>query len=87
MDSPRLRADRDFRISAARAIDPEHPRERPGFKLYKRCDIRDTVAYFNEKHFMDRLVANTYTIEGVEGTFSEHPVEVAGAILESILGL
>eukprot|EP00972_Heterocapsa_arctica_P108414 15967017-Heterocapsa_arctica.AAC.1 len=26
-------------------------------------------------------------MEGVEGTFREHPLEVAGTILESILGL
>eukprot|EP00972_Heterocapsa_arctica_P004138 614973-Heterocapsa_arctica.AAC.1 len=62
MDSPRMRTDRNFRISAAR--DPEHPRERPGFKLYKRCDIRDTATYFNMKNFMDRVEANTYTMEG-----------------------
>eukprot|EP00972_Heterocapsa_arctica_P048937 7209912-Heterocapsa_arctica.AAC.1 len=87
MDSPRMRADRNFRISAVRAHDSEHPQERPGFKLYKRCEIRDTAAYFNEKNFMDRVQANTYTMEGVAGTFREHPGEVASTILESILGL
>eukprot|EP00972_Heterocapsa_arctica_P058746 8661509-Heterocapsa_arctica.AAC.1 len=64
MDSPRMRTDRHFRISAARAIDPEHPQERPDFKFYKRCDIRDTAAYFNVKKFMDKVEANTYTMEG-----------------------
>eukprot|EP00972_Heterocapsa_arctica_P054615 8044437-Heterocapsa_arctica.AAC.1 len=49
MDSPRMRSDRNFGISAARAYNPEHPLERPGFKFFKRCDIRDTAAYFNKK--------------------------------------
>eukprot|EP00972_Heterocapsa_arctica_P087021 12828022-Heterocapsa_arctica.AAC.1 len=35
VDSPRMRTDRNFIISAARAFDPEHPQERPGFKFYK----------------------------------------------------
>ncbi len=48
----------------------------------KRCDIRDTAAYFNEKHFMGRLETNIDTIEGYSGTFSEHPTELAGTILE-----
>eukprot|EP00972_Heterocapsa_arctica_P028797 4236146-Heterocapsa_arctica.AAC.1 len=82
-----MRTDRNFRISAARAFDPEQPQERPGFKFYKRCDIKDTATYFNVKNFMDRVEANAYTMEGVEGTFREHQVEVAGTILESILGL
>eukprot|EP00972_Heterocapsa_arctica_P115709 16449298-Heterocapsa_arctica.AAC.1 len=72
-----MRADRNFRISAARACNPEHPQERPGFKFYKRCDIRDTAAYFNKKNYMDRVEANIYTMEGVAGAFREHPVEVA----------
>eukprot|EP00972_Heterocapsa_arctica_P007664 1116782-Heterocapsa_arctica.AAC.1 len=29
MDSPRMRSDRNFRISGARAYDPNHPLERP----------------------------------------------------------
>eukprot|EP00972_Heterocapsa_arctica_P020088 2965615-Heterocapsa_arctica.AAC.1 len=37
--------------------------------------------------YMDRVEANIYTMEGAPGTFREHPVEVAGTILESILGL
>eukprot|EP00972_Heterocapsa_arctica_P062868 9274341-Heterocapsa_arctica.AAC.1 len=36
---------------------------------------------------MERVEANIYTMEGVAGTFREHPVEVAGTILEIILGL
>eukprot|EP00972_Heterocapsa_arctica_P043924 6486244-Heterocapsa_arctica.AAC.1 len=36
---------------------------------------------------MDRVEAKTYTIEGAPGTFREHPIEVAGTILESILEL
>eukprot|EP00972_Heterocapsa_arctica_P040260 5932796-Heterocapsa_arctica.AAC.1 len=35
---------------------------------------------------MERVEANIYTMEGAPGTFREHPVEVAGTILESILG-
>eukprot|EP00972_Heterocapsa_arctica_P051369 7555611-Heterocapsa_arctica.AAC.1 len=68
-----MRSDRNFRISAARAYDPDHPLERPGFKLYKRCDIRDTATYFLRMKFMERVEANIYTMEGAPGTFREHP--------------
>eukprot|EP00972_Heterocapsa_arctica_P082847 12208643-Heterocapsa_arctica.AAC.1 len=37
--------------------------------------------------YMDGEEANIFNIEGTTGTFREHPVEVAGTILESILGL
>eukprot|EP00972_Heterocapsa_arctica_P078925 11638234-Heterocapsa_arctica.AAC.1 len=77
MDSPRIRSDRNFIISAARAYDPQHPLERPGLKFFKRCDIRDTAAYFNKKKFMERVEANIYAMEGDSGTFREHPIEVA----------
>eukprot|EP00972_Heterocapsa_arctica_P100663 14842389-Heterocapsa_arctica.AAC.1 len=87
MDSPRMRSDRNFRISATRACDPDYPQERPGFKIFKRCDIRDTASYFQRMGFMERVQANIYTLEGAPGTFREHPVEVTGTILESILGL
>eukprot|EP00972_Heterocapsa_arctica_P008643 1265759-Heterocapsa_arctica.AAC.1 len=30
---------------------------------------------------------NIYTVEGWPGTFREHPIEIHGTILESILGL
>eukprot|EP00972_Heterocapsa_arctica_P012236 1794321-Heterocapsa_arctica.AAC.1 len=43
VDSPRMRSDRNFIISAVRAYDPDHPLDRPGFKFFKRCDIRDTA--------------------------------------------
>eukprot|EP00972_Heterocapsa_arctica_P095932 14155205-Heterocapsa_arctica.AAC.1 len=43
MDSPRMRSDRNFRISGVRACDPEHLSDRPGFKFFKRCDVRDTA--------------------------------------------
>eukprot|EP00972_Heterocapsa_arctica_P026820 3946370-Heterocapsa_arctica.AAC.1 len=36
---------------------------------------------------MEPVEGNTYSIEGVEGICREHSVEVAGSILESILGL
>eukprot|EP00972_Heterocapsa_arctica_P054903 8094890-Heterocapsa_arctica.AAC.1 len=73
MDSPRMKSYRNLKICAARACDPEHPQERPGFKVYKRCDIRDTAAYFNQKSCLERVEANIYTMEGVAGTFREHP--------------
>eukprot|EP00972_Heterocapsa_arctica_P027097 3984987-Heterocapsa_arctica.AAC.1 len=31
MVSPRTKTDRNFRITAVRANDPDHPLERPGF--------------------------------------------------------
>eukprot|EP00972_Heterocapsa_arctica_P095839 14139923-Heterocapsa_arctica.AAC.1 len=37
--------------------------------------------------YMDGEEDNIFTIEGFTGTFREHPTEVAGTILESILGL
>eukprot|EP00972_Heterocapsa_arctica_P092058 13578181-Heterocapsa_arctica.AAC.1 len=36
---------------------------------------------------MEPVEGNAYSIEGVEGTFREHSIEVAGATLEHILGL
>eukprot|EP00972_Heterocapsa_arctica_P111850 16428457-Heterocapsa_arctica.AAC.2 len=87
MTSPRRRSDRNFRISAVRVRDPENPEARPGFKFFRRGDIRDTAGFFNQINFMGTVEENVYTIEGVEGTFREHPVEVAGTILEGILGL
>eukprot|EP00972_Heterocapsa_arctica_P028395 4174080-Heterocapsa_arctica.AAC.1 len=87
MVSPRRKTDRNFRICAVRANDSEHPQERPGFKFFKRCDIRDTASFFQRMEYMDRVEANIYTMEGAPGTFREHPLEVDGTILESILGL
>eukprot|EP00972_Heterocapsa_arctica_P001397 204636-Heterocapsa_arctica.AAC.1 len=43
MVSPIMKSDRNFIISAVRTYDPDHPLERPGFKFFKRCDIRDTA--------------------------------------------
>eukprot|EP00972_Heterocapsa_arctica_P109622 16137510-Heterocapsa_arctica.AAC.1 len=37
--------------------------------------------------YMDGKEDNIFTIDGFTGTFREHPIEVSGAILESILGL
>eukprot|EP00972_Heterocapsa_arctica_P097304 14356209-Heterocapsa_arctica.AAC.1 len=79
-----VKTDRNFRISAARAYlpehvnrayHPEHPQQRPGFKFYKRCDIRDTAAYFNRNICLDKVETNIYTMEGAPGTFSEQPIE------------
>eukprot|EP00972_Heterocapsa_arctica_P081322 11986404-Heterocapsa_arctica.AAC.1 len=53
MDSPRTKSDRKFRISAVRVTDPENPQERAGFELFKRGDIRDTAAFFNQMNFME----------------------------------
>eukprot|EP00972_Heterocapsa_arctica_P095101 14025911-Heterocapsa_arctica.AAC.1 len=87
MDSPRTKSDRNFKISAVRVTDPENPQESAGFKFFRRGGIRDTAAFFNQMHVMEPVEGSTYNIEGVEGTFREHPIEVAGSILESILGL
>eukprot|EP00972_Heterocapsa_arctica_P058318 8604700-Heterocapsa_arctica.AAC.1 len=75
MDSPRTKSDRNFRISAVRVSDPEIPQERAGFNIFKRGDIRDTAAFFNQMNFMEPVEGNTYSIGGVEGTFREHSIE------------
>eukprot|EP00972_Heterocapsa_arctica_P097323 14358496-Heterocapsa_arctica.AAC.1 len=64
MDSPRTRSDRNFRISAVRVQDPENPQGKSGFKFFRRGDIRDAAAFFNQMHFMGPVEENIYTIEG-----------------------
>eukprot|EP00972_Heterocapsa_arctica_P023887 3518170-Heterocapsa_arctica.AAC.1 len=54
MVSPRMKTDRNFRISAVRANDPDHPLVRPGFKFFKRCDIRDIASFFQRTEYMER---------------------------------
>eukprot|EP00972_Heterocapsa_arctica_P066029 9741525-Heterocapsa_arctica.AAC.1 len=36
---------------------------------------------------MEPIVGGTYTKENQDGIFREHPIEIAGSIVESILGL
>eukprot|EP00972_Heterocapsa_arctica_P111272 16382877-Heterocapsa_arctica.AAC.1 len=36
---------------------------------------------------MEPVKGNVYRIEGVDKNFRQHPIEVAGSTLESILGL
>eukprot|EP00972_Heterocapsa_arctica_P020705 3052625-Heterocapsa_arctica.AAC.1 len=38
-------------------------------------------------HFMEHIQGNLYRVEGVDRNYREHPIEVAGSTLESILGL
>eukprot|EP00972_Heterocapsa_arctica_P002318 336083-Heterocapsa_arctica.AAC.1 len=64
MDSPRTKSDIHFRISAARVTDPENPSVKAGFKFFKRGDIRDTAAFFNQMSFMEPVEGNTYNLEG-----------------------
>eukprot|EP00972_Heterocapsa_arctica_P000159 24303-Heterocapsa_arctica.AAC.1 len=64
MDSPRTKSDRNFRISVVRMTNPENPQERAGFTFFKRGDIRDTAAFFNQMNFMEPVEANSYSIEG-----------------------
>eukprot|EP00972_Heterocapsa_arctica_P060806 8969973-Heterocapsa_arctica.AAC.1 len=52
-----------------------------------RCDIRDTAGFLRKMKHMSGKEDNIYTIENVEGTVREHTIEVAGTIMESILGL
>jgi hypothetical protein len=92
MDSPRNREGRDFRISASRERRSQEPITTtnaltPGFKFFKRLDIRDTARCFNEGKFMDEVGTNFYSMENIKGRFREHRIEVAGTTLESILGL
>jgi hypothetical protein len=92
MDSPRDREGRDFRISASRERMTQAPiitgkPLTPGFKFFKRLDIRDTARCFNEGKFMDEVGTNYYSMENIKGRFREHRIEVAGTTLESILGL
>eukprot|EP00972_Heterocapsa_arctica_P094771 13976007-Heterocapsa_arctica.AAC.1 len=68
-------------------FDQNFPNERASFKLFKRCDIRDTASFFRSKKSMEGAEGNEYTIEDRPGTFREHSKEVQGTILESILGL
>eukprot|EP00972_Heterocapsa_arctica_P102465 15099366-Heterocapsa_arctica.AAC.1 len=79
-----MKAYSNFRISAVMAHDPDQPQERPGFKFFKRCDIRDTTSFLRKMEFMDGKEDNIFTIEGFTGTFREHPAEMSGTILESI---
>eukprot|EP00972_Heterocapsa_arctica_P089034 13130388-Heterocapsa_arctica.AAC.1 len=61
-----MKSARNSRISVVRANDPDHPQERPGFKFFKRCDIRDTAWRFLSKdgvhgwrggqHFQNRRI-------------------------------
>eukprot|EP00972_Heterocapsa_arctica_P014023 2066497-Heterocapsa_arctica.AAC.1 len=87
MDSPRTKSYRNYRISAVRMTNPEIPQEKAGFKLFRRGDIRDTAGFFEQMNFMEPVKRNIYRIEGVDRNFKEHPIEVAGSTLESILGL
>ena len=82
--SPRTSTDKKFRISATRV---NMVGQKPGYIFFMRGDIRDTAAYFENMGFMEKLEATTYTREGQAGTLREHPIEVAGTIVESILGL
>ncbi len=86
MHSPRSGRDKNFRVSTARVqyLDEEM---RSGFRFFMRGDIRDTAAYFENMHFMEPIVGGLYTREGMEGNFREHPIEIAGSIVESIFGL
>eukprot|EP00972_Heterocapsa_arctica_P111402 16401791-Heterocapsa_arctica.AAC.1 len=59
MDSPRTKSDRNFRISAVRVTNPENPQERAGFKFFKRGDIRDAAAFFNQMNFMGPVEGTT----------------------------
>eukprot|EP00972_Heterocapsa_arctica_P014689 2163351-Heterocapsa_arctica.AAC.1 len=85
--SPIMEEDRNFIISVVLAYDPDRPQDRPGFKFFKRCDMRDTASFLRKMEYMEGNEDNTCTIEGFTGTFREHPGEVAGTILESMLGL
>eukprot|EP00972_Heterocapsa_arctica_P102825 15155244-Heterocapsa_arctica.AAC.1 len=86
MDSPRTSKDKDFRVSTARvqSVDEEMM---SGFIFFVRGDIRDTTAYFKDMLFMEPIVGGLYNTENREGTFREHPIEIAGSIVESIFGL
>eukprot|EP00972_Heterocapsa_arctica_P078431 11565218-Heterocapsa_arctica.AAC.1 len=86
MDSPRSSRDKNFKVSAARVqyLDEE---VRAGFIFFMKGDIRDTAAYFEDMHFMEPIVGGLYNRENQEGTFREHPIEIAGSIVESIFGL
>eukprot|EP00972_Heterocapsa_arctica_P032537 4793668-Heterocapsa_arctica.AAC.1 len=53
LDSPSTKSDRNFIITAVRVADPENLRERAGFNFFKRGDIRDTAAFFNQMNFME----------------------------------
>eukprot|EP00972_Heterocapsa_arctica_P035550 5231881-Heterocapsa_arctica.AAC.1 len=59
--SPRMKADRNFRISVVMAQDPDQPQERPGFKFFKRRDIRDTASFLREMEYMDGKEDNIST--------------------------
>ena len=83
--SPRTPSDKKFRLSATRVNMVGQ--NKPGYIFFMRGDIRDTAAYFESMGFMGKLEGTTYTREGQAGTFREHPIEVAGTIVESILGL
>eukprot|EP00972_Heterocapsa_arctica_P075179 11093054-Heterocapsa_arctica.AAC.1 len=87
MDSPRTKTDRNLRHSVVMAFDPDQPHERAGFEFFKRCDIRDTASFLREMKYMEGKEDIIYAIAGCPGTSREHPIEVDGTILESILGL
>eukprot|EP00972_Heterocapsa_arctica_P024877 3668867-Heterocapsa_arctica.AAC.1 len=87
IDSPRTRSDTNSRISVVMDFDQNAPDERAAFKLFKRCDIRDTASFLRSMKYMEGVEGNDYTIEDRPGTFRERPIEVEGTILESILGL
>eukprot|EP00972_Heterocapsa_arctica_P055346 8164957-Heterocapsa_arctica.AAC.1 len=85
-----MKEDRNFRISVVMVYDPDDPvmaYYRPGFKFFRRCGIRDTGSFLRKMEYMEGNKDNIFMIEGFTGKFREHPVEVAGTILESILGL
>eukprot|EP00972_Heterocapsa_arctica_P040278 5934997-Heterocapsa_arctica.AAC.1 len=82
-----MKSDSNSRISVVRNFDQDDPEERASFLFYKRCDIGDTASFFRSMNYMEGIEANNYTIEDRPGTFREHPIEVEGSILESILDL
>jgi len=86
MISPRAPKDKNFKLSSAR-VQYVDETMRAGFRFYLKGDIRDTADYFRNMNFMGPIVGRTYTRESTAGTFREHPIEIAGSIVESILGL
>eukprot|EP00972_Heterocapsa_arctica_P049717 7315162-Heterocapsa_arctica.AAC.1 len=64
----RMKADRNFIISVVMTQDPDQPQERPGFKFFKRCDIRDTASFLRKMEYMEGKEDNIFTIEGSEST-------------------
>eukprot|EP00972_Heterocapsa_arctica_P057207 8441248-Heterocapsa_arctica.AAC.1 len=64
-----------MRISVVMEFDQNNSEEdRAAFKLFKRCDVRDTANLLRVMNYMDGIEGNGYTIAGL-GTFSEHPID------------